>query len=157
MRRSPINTPTKFWAMVKKGPIDACWDWKGSIRRDGYGSAALTVQSVYFSKAHRVAFVLHFGPIPNGLHVLHACNNKRCCNPSHLYPGTRARNLEDLYQTMEQIGKIHPNSKLTKNDVREIRRLSASGTMTIKQIGDRFGITDGGVQGIISKRRWKRV
>jgi hypothetical protein len=65
-----------------------CIEWKGRTDKDGYG----TIGS---RRAHRVAWEQTFGPIPDGLQVLHKCDNPPCCNPDHLFLGTRTDNMND--------------------------------------------------------------
>lgn len=74
-----------------------CWEWQTSIYPSGYGQ-------FYYGeidgkerqgKAHKAAWVLLRGVVPDGLMVLHRCNNRRCCNPDHLYLGTHMQNMKD--------------------------------------------------------------
>ena len=71
---------------------DQCWPWTGPTLRDGYGQFNVGGTSY---RAHRVAWELTNGPIPDGLEVLHACDNPPCCNPAHLSVGTHAENVAD--------------------------------------------------------------
>lgn len=78
-----------FWNKVKKSTkvtsphVDTpCWNWTASLRGGGYGQVKCDNTVQY---AHRVSWVLHEGPIPDGRNVLHECNNKICVNPKHLY------------------------------------------------------------------------
>jgi hypothetical protein len=67
-----------------------CWEWMGFIRPSGYGQ-------VHQNKlAHRVSWELHNGPIPNGVLVLHKCDNKSCVNPDHLFLGSHRDNTQDM-------------------------------------------------------------
>ena len=90
--QDPNNTDTKrFWSKVdKKGP-DECWNWIASITKSGYGK-------FYLNKSmgsHRAAWILTYGDIPKDKWILHKCDNKRCCNPIHLYIGNGADNTKD--------------------------------------------------------------
>ena len=82
-----------FWAHVTPGGPDGCWEWQGYRHDWGYGKLAYRTQYYY---AHRVSYELHYGPIPDGLHVCHTCDNPRCCNPAHLFVGTAKDNLSDM-------------------------------------------------------------
>lgn len=72
-------------------PIE-CWEWQGAISAKGYGR--LTYNQKRLS-AHRVAYELYRGEIPNGFLVCHLCDNPRCCNPHHLWLGTAKENTQD--------------------------------------------------------------
>jgi len=84
----------RFWKKVDKRSPDECWEWKGwRTGRNGYGQ--FIIQGHRF-RAHRVAWELSTGISPNGLLVCHHCDNKPCCNPSHLFLGTVSDNARDM-------------------------------------------------------------
>lgn len=75
-------------------PITNCWEWTKAKDKDGYG--LITINSVV-RRVHRVSFEEFNGPIPNGLSVLHSCDNPPCFNPSHLEAGTSQKNRQDAF------------------------------------------------------------
>lgn len=80
----------RFWSKVNK--TDTCWIWTANAQRYGY----FTLSSIERSElAHRVAWLLTYGPVPDGLNVLHKCDNTLCVNPDHLYLGTQHQNIKD--------------------------------------------------------------
>lgn len=87
---------TKFWGKINK--TDGCWLWTGGVTPDGYGLVCLGRRPdgrQLNDYAHRAAYRLSVGPIPDGLVIRHACDTPRCCNPDHLLLGTQAENIED--------------------------------------------------------------
>jgi len=85
----------RFWAKVKKTPT--CWEWQGDSRA-GYGVVRLKRENGRQPRkpAHRVAYEMLVGPIPEGLVMDHTCHNKACVNPDHLRPVTNKQNSENL-------------------------------------------------------------
>ena len=92
-RPSPWSQPfeVRFWAKVEKRGPNECWPWraKRQMRGGDYGH--------FESKlAHRIAFELHYGIAPGNKCVCHSCDNPPCCNPAHLWLGTRKENMDDM-------------------------------------------------------------
>ena len=87
------NTPEKFWRRIEITGPDDCWGWQGTT--NAYGHGRLTYENTWWV-ASRLAWALTNGPIPDGLCVLHRCDNPPCCNPAHLFLGTRADNTTDM-------------------------------------------------------------
>lgn len=105
-----------FWSRVQVGASDACWPWKGTVLRNGYGQAKFSRKRYL---AHRLALALSGVEVPGDMRVLHAplvCHNKACCNPAHLRVGSDADNARDrvLDGTANYLrpGKHAPNGKL---------------------------------------------
>lgn len=93
----PVNAGllARFWPKVdRRGPLE-CWPWTASsLTTYGYGHIRLT-SSRRKVLSHRLAYELANGPIPDGLKVLHECDNPPCCNPAHLFLGTHLANARD--------------------------------------------------------------
>lgn len=84
--------PERFWAKVNK--TDACWLWTGRLDTHGYGEVRTGgMKRRRFHRAHRVAYELLVGPIPDGLVIDHLCRVRNCVNPEHLEPVTNAENI----------------------------------------------------------------
>lgn len=100
---SPVAKPIteRFWPRVNKaGPIHAvlgtpCWLWTGAPDNRGYGRLSTTLGGSVL-KAHRLSWEIANGAIPEGLCVLHRCDNPPCVNPEHLFLGTRPDNARDM-------------------------------------------------------------
>lgn len=104
---------------ISRNPVSGCWNWTGDKDRKWYGlyqvpSHIAGKESKVKCRAHRLSWVLHHGPIPADLHVLHRCDNTRCVNPDHLKLGTNADNIEDAVRRGSR-------SRLSDDEVRAIR------------------------------------
>lgn len=83
----------RFWEKVNKNTPTGCWEWTGSKDTSGYGLFSLNNKMV---KAHRFIWTLHNGKIPNGLCILHHCDNPKCVKISHLFIGDKKYNARDM-------------------------------------------------------------
>ena len=98
-----VNLPrvlNLFWENIDKGTSDECWLWNKSVDETGYGKLFVLNPETMKKQgldAHRFSYLIHNGTIPENLCVLHSCDNKRCCNPEHLWLGTKGENNSDMY------------------------------------------------------------
>lgn len=116
---------TRLWRKVDK--TCDCWIWTGYVNPDGYGQIGIRGQKV--SSTHRVAYALTYGLIPEGMKVLHRCDNPPCCNPEHLFLGTQADNVADMINKgrhKAHAGEKAPAAKLSATEVEAIRQDPAS-------------------------------
>ena len=124
-----------------------CWLWKGAVGSDGYGR--LRRRGVTYS-AHRFAYELFKGPIPEGLCVMHRCDVPHCVNPTHLVVGTKADNSRDMLRKGRDGYSVH---KLSYEQVIEVRKMLSSGA-TKAEVSERFGICRSTVQDIETGATW---
>lgn len=148
------NAREDIWRLIRKGGTDECWEWQGTIDEDGYGRLSIAAKP---RLAHRIAFELGQGRSAAGMLVCHRCDNRRCCNPAHLFLGTPADNLQDA-ATKGRMPRGEQNAKavLTEDAVREIRALAAAG-MPQRAIARRFEITQPNVGFICRRETWRHV
>lgn len=85
----------RLWRRVERRP-DGCWVFTGYQTKKGYGKIHRGPGSRELVRVHRAAWEVTYGPIPEGLFVLHHCDNPPCCNPEHLFLGTNSDNMRDM-------------------------------------------------------------
>ena len=145
----------RFWSKVQKGEPDECWPWQAAIASTtGYGK--FTLQTGQTVDAHRLAYrFTHGEEIADGILIMHTCDNKPCCNPAHLMAGTSAQNSADMKaKKRSTIGERNPNSKLTRIQVDDIRKLLDAGT-PVGTIAEVYGIGITQVRRIMNKEQWQ--
>jgi len=148
----------RFWEKVQIGGSNECWPWRGSLNPKDYGRFLLDGK---IQLAHRVAWILVNSLIPEGMCILHHCDNPPCCNVSHLFMGTKADNARDMYAkgrdtytTNRNRGEQCSQAKLTDVEVLEIRRLWAETSKTQGEIGKMFGVSIHTISAIICGKIW---
>ena len=127
-----MNAAKKFWSLVDK--TQSCWEWTRSTGSHGYGQ--YYVEPSKPLAAHRYAWTATFGKIPDGLFVLHKCDNKKCVRPDHLFLGTQKENMRDMCNKGRHSkecskGDDNPNTKISDADVIEIKKRWIRGTRQI--------------------------
>lgn len=139
-----------------------CWLWTGYVK-DGTGYGEMSVNGSNYG-AHRISYTIRYGDIPDGDWVLHKCHNKTCVNPEHLYLGDVKANVQDSIEEGSfwngvalNRGEDVDNSKLTEDDVREIKRLKRDTDMTHKEVAERFETTPPNITAILNGRSWSHV
>lgn len=142
----------RFWALVDSSAgSEACWPWMGVRDSNGYGRFTLGGR---FVRASRVAYAITHGEIPDGLHVLHACDNPPCCNPHHLRVGDRDQNMTEMLQRRRHArGTRLPQAKLTREDAESIRQRCQAGERQ-RAVAARFGVDASVVSRIVTGHAW---
>lgn len=146
--------------------IDAesgCWNWRGTARENGYMRTTFQRNNWYI---HRLSFAAYIGEIAEGLDVCHKCDNRACCNPQHLFAGTREDNMKDCVskgrQAKGEVLSVHRRgvkcalAKLTPIKVRRIRALKRRGFKT-KLLSSLFMVSSDTIRKIASFNVWRHV
>lgn len=158
--RAPASAETRFWRQVKKS--DDCWEWTGRAKtKVGYGQIGMGGRDGARVLVHRYSYELHNGPIPDGLVVMHKCDNPRCVNPAHLSLGTHSDNTRDAvakgrWKSIPPLnfGENQRSAKLTEQDVRLIRD---NPDISTKELALRFGTNVTSIQKVRSRKTWKHL
>jgi hypothetical protein len=153
----------------RTGTPDGCWPFTGGLNHGGYGQ--LSVGRLHWI-AHRLAYTLTYGPIPEGLLVLHACDSPPCCRPDHLWLGTHAVNSEDMAQKGRSLAgdrnptRLQPDrvargdrvwtTRLNPDQVREIRSRRAAGWSQADLV-EAFGVCQGTISQVVRRVTWKHI
>jgi hypothetical protein len=166
--------PARFWSKVNK--TSACWEWTGSVRPDGYGQINVEGRPLV---AHRVAWQLEIGAIPEGMYICHHCDNRKCVRVDHLFTGTHTDNMADAaakgrmpgtvdasklprgddhytrrMPELRATGERNGHAKLTWGQVDSIRAMRRDGAL-LKDICREFGLGKGHVSEICNGKKWK--
>lgn len=155
--RWPLSPQQRFWSNVNKSHPDSCWEWQGVINSNGYGTLKVGQRAWL---ATRLLWTWLHGEIPQGMCVLHKCDNPPCVNPDHLFLGTRKDNYDDMVakgRLNRARGEHQGSAKMTADKVRELRRLYEKEGKTQIEISGIMGIHQTTVSRIIERRTWKHV
>lgn len=168
-QRGQVDFEKKFWKKVDKSGRgqDACWLWTGAKatqKSGGHGTMCLGGQLPDYCDgnqprlgyAHRISWVLHFGPVPAGKRVLIRCNNPLCVRPTHLFLGTSKEIATKRVRSGRQTkGEGHGRSKLTHKQVQEIRYRHANEGESHKALAREYGVHPTSIYAIVHRINWK--
>lgn len=165
--KAPFPWSESFWSKVDRS--GECWLWKAAKTEKGYGVFGIGGKTF---KAHRVAYEMEHGSIPEGLCLLHVCDTPACVRPLHLRPGTKAENNADMRRKGRnapggsktprescayQRGEQHHEAKLDKARVLAIRADYDSGNYSMSQIATKYGIGLTTAFKVIRRVTWQSV
>lgn len=137
---------------------DDCWKWVGPVRPNGYGQIQEGGKGSRTISAHRLSYQIHKGEIPEGLVVMHSCDNPSCVNPDHLSAGTYKENTSDMIakgrkRTVAPKGTGNGKAKLNDGLVRYIRQSDKKPASIARELG----LSENCIRGVLSGRTWSHV
>lgn len=156
-RKHDWRDPATWDRKLRKEP-NGCWVWTGFCDRYGYGKQMVGANGHnWMWLAHRLAYQMLVGPLPDSAQVLHRCDNPPCCNPEHLFLGDpKANALDRTYKGRTPSGEKHYNAKLTDAAVRDIRRRLAKGELA-KVLATEYGVGIKSIYAVRDGRTWRHV
>lgn len=140
-----------FWRKVARAGPDECWPWLGFTKSSGHGLTSYKSMPIH---ASRKAYILAHGPISSKVCVLHRCDNAACCNPSHLYIGTRADNMIDRFGNVAAADRSRTgrNRVLTDEQIEELWQMRREGKR-LKDCATKFDVHIATICRYITARR----
>jgi hypothetical protein len=152
--RFDSDSRVRFWTKVDRRGPDECWEWRACRKKSGYGQFRLGGK---MRRAHRIAWMLAYGPVPDGFHVLHSCDNPPCVNYRHLFIGTQRDNVRDRNSKGRQArGPAQGRARLTEGQVMDIRGRYSRGECQA-EIARRYDMSPGGIWHILHRKTWTHI
>lgn len=186
-----MTTEERFWkninknspAPIKQPHLGPCWLWTAGTNGKGYGALYgidLPGRQMY---AHRYSWVLHYGPIPDGLYCCHKCDIPRCTRPDHLFLGTCKDNVNDamkkgIFSSQKEPmrkakriqfkelwkgkwnsrrGEGHETHKLSDDQIRKIRSTYKKGVHGYKRLAKEFPVSVQVIKRIVLRKNWAHI
>ena len=154
--QAPIEE--RFWRFVNKKESNECWNWTGHVCA-GYGRISLGAKKDGAIGSHRFSWELHNKKsIPDGMVIMHSCDNPLCVNPNHLSVGTHMENTHDMLKKgrhtyIAHVGEENGKSVLNAKIVKEIR----ASKMNHAELGRFYGVSTSCIRGVRTGRTWSHI
>lgn len=147
----------RFWRRVEK--TNDCWWWRPTRCKNTYGLIQMGGKGTKSITTHRYSYTLHHGEIPDGMLVMHSCDNPACVNPYHLSLGSHKDNVADMIQKGRRgepktIGEQNPKAVLNEDKVRYIRSMPNASHASLAR---ELGVGTSTVRGVRTGRTWSHI
>lgn len=149
----------RFWAKVERGEPEECWPWRAFCNPAGYGMFRVHGK---MELAHRVAWTIAEGPIPEGLDVLHHCDNPPCTNRVHHFLGDDTANIADKvskgrssFPQPTKRGELHHAAKLTWEQVEAIRGSATGAPGEGRAFAAVYQVSPATISNVLSRKVWQ--
>lgn len=154
-RMTKKTTEQIFLSNIVKQAND-CWEYQ-KINTKGYGRISISKNKII--SAHRYSYMYFVDKNIAGLYICHKCDNKKCVNPKHLYAGNAKDNAKDREERSiirRKIGQEHYKSKLSDDDVRQIKLALKQGVLG-KDLAKQYNVTPFCISAIKLNKSWKHL
>lgn len=142
---------SRFWEKVKK--TDSCWLWMAGTNKYGYGKFFINGKD---TGSHRISYMLSFGFVSKNVFICHTCDNPPCVKLDHLFLSTPQGNMDDKVKKRRHMyGNNHTNAKITKEDVRVIKRRYLTEKISQSKLGEEYGVHQAHISKILCGKVWQ--
>jgi len=155
MKNTLSQIHERFWSKVKVSQANKCWPWLGVSDLNNYGQFRMEGKTI---RSARVAFYLRNGEWPDN--ACHTCDNPICCNPSHIFSGTRQENMSDMIakgRHKADRGENHGGSVLTDDFVIKIRSEYKNENISMSKLAQKYGCSFSTIQRVVSRKNWTHL
>ena len=165
MSRTTTPVVDRVLEKIVRIPFSGCWVFMGATNDFGYGIVGTGGRGAPNDRAHRITYRHFCGEIPSGMFVCHRCDVPSCCNPDHLFLGTNQDNVRDMIskgrnspppRNPHVVGSVHPGSKLTEEQVIQIREAYRRGAKQ-KDLAQQYEVAHQTISKVVNNRRFKHV
>lgn len=149
----------RFWRYVEK--TENCWIWTGRSRnKKGYGQLGGGGRGADHILAHRLSYQMHHGPIPDGMVVMHSCDNPSCVNPDHLRTGTQSENILEAFSKGRKnakpphvFGDSCGASRLKETEAIEVLKSNEP----TKMLAAKYGVSKSAIERVRNGKTWRHL
>lgn len=153
--KNKTKTPAERLRLKSVTKLNGCIEWIGNKNNKGYGIMEVAGRTL---ACHRLAWELaNNKKVPNNMCVCHSCDNPPCINPAHLWIGTRADNHIDMVNKNRHAHGKNSNSRLTEQQVLQIRSEYKGIRGEYRRIAERLGVSRSVIEDVVQRKTWSHI